>query len=92
MRVELAVTEGWQSENSPPGMEENFKMLEWHKAAGDRVERHDCLFTYDAPKGIVEYYAPNAGRLVEICIPVDDPDCEPTHERGAIAGVIETED
>lgn len=84
-RIELRVTEGWQSENAPPGTAEEFTLIEWKKSVGDLIERHDIIFTYDPGKVEIEYTAPCNCRLVEIWIPAGTEGCP----RGSIAGAVE---
>jgi hypothetical protein len=68
-RIELTVDEGWQSENSPEGLPEEFQLLVWTKSVGDRVEKWDTIFWYDPQKIGIEFSSPVAGTLVEIRIP-----------------------
>jgi len=84
-RIELEVTEGWQSENAPPGTVEEFTLIAWQKAVGDSVQKYDALFEYDPGKGVVEYTAPADGKLVEILIPDGSEGCL----RGDVAGILE---
>lgn len=106
-RIELLVTEGWQSENSPEGLLEEFQLLLWTKSVGDRVERWDTIFWYDPQKIGIEFSSPVAGVLVEIRISAiydsegtmsageDDPEERKQKSvwwpRGSVAGVIETD-
>lgn len=69
MKIDLIVDEGWQSENSPEGLPQEFQLLLWTKSVGDRIEKWDTIFWYDPQKNAMEYSSPVAGTLVEIRIP-----------------------
>jgi pyruvate/2-oxoglutarate dehydrogenase complex dihydrolipoamide acyltransferase (E2) component len=68
-------------------MIENMTIVEWLKAAGDRVENGDALCEVETDKANSEIESPSAGTLVELRGLVGT-----NYRVGDVIAVIETED